>query len=208
MLMLVLVLMLVLDGGGVTSPGVTKAIMQTGFTALPELDDGRDQTHAAPEGGHGDAVDGGEATVDGVDAGVEEDAVGWLDDGGLGAGPGADLGAADARVEVALALLGREPFDPTFHPDLPLEFAPPERQGGVRVRAEIGRLAAAGPVRVDDEAARVQLFEVHHPRRHPSARQAGRGEGGGFGQRHLVRLRVLEPGVELAQRVGRQVAEG
>ncbi|KAB8760610.1 hypothetical protein FH972_026602 [Carpinus fangiana] len=174
-----------------------------------ELHPLRQHAQPTPELGHGDrvALAAGKAALNIAHALLQ--LLAPAQHGALRTSPRADAAAANARVEVALALGIRQTLDAALDAHLALLLAPPERQAGVRVRGDVGGLAAGAPVRVDDEAAaRVQLLEVHDARRHAARGQRCGRQAHGFGLRDAVGLGAREPLRELLGGRGGEVVGG
>src|SRR5436190_2121143 len=115
----------------------------------------------------------------------------------------ADPAAVRPRREVLVRFLRRHARDRAFDADLAPEGVPVDEERRARVRLELPALAAR-VVRVEDEPLLVEALEQHHPQgRLPLARR-------GRERRRLGRAhdgpRLLEPALELPQRVGVQLA--
>ena len=149
------------------------------------------------------------AVASGLELGGERlEARATLDHAALRRDGRADLRAARARAEVRIGLGFRDALDRPFDAHLPPERVPVEEERRPRVRRELGALAAlvAGE---EDEASLVEALQQHHAHGRPSVARRGR-EGHRLGGAHSRRPGLLEPGGELAQRVGidRGLVEG
>src|SRR5205823_1563300 len=95
--------------------------------------------------------------------------------------------------------LRRQSLDVALDPNLPPERVPVEEERGPRVLREVAALAALVPA-VEDESPLVEALEQHHPhRRTPLPRR--RRERHRLRRAHACRGGLLEPGVELSERI-------
>jgi hypothetical protein len=114
--------------------------------------------------------------------------------------PRTDARAERARREIAVAFVGAGFLDPAFDAHLALELDPVEQQRRVRMGGEVAALAAF-VIGKEDEPAFVDTLDEHDSGRRPAVRADG-------GERHRVGLgelggeRLLEPAIELCERVG------
>ena len=89
----------------------------------------------------------------------------WL----CGRGPGAELAAAWARVEVRVGLVLRQAPDSALDANLFVERRPVEAQRGVRIGVELPALAAR-VIRMKDESALVDASQQDHADRRSAVR--------------------------------------
>jgi len=137
---------------------ILEAIMQTTLPSLPKLHPIRYDANTAPKLWHRNLLLTLKSLLSLIDPTLQLLAA--LQDTALTTGPRADAGATNARIEIDLALGGRQALDAALDTHLALQLRPPECQGRVGVARDILRLAARGPVRVNHEAPRVQLLQV------------------------------------------------
>lgn len=116
--------------------------------------------------------------------------------------------APGPEVVIHLALGSAQPLHTALDPYLPLQRRPPKRQAGLGITPHVGCFAARFPIAVDDEAPVVEFLQIDEPGRHGARRQGGGREADRFrlmDSRGL--LSVLEPGMELRQRVWFELME-
>ncbi len=175
---------------------IEQAVVQPRRAPLPELDRVGHEAVAAPVRRARRVV--AVAFADGLFPRFERRAA--VDHGALVGRPCADARAERARREIAVAFFRTGFLDPAFDAHLAFELDPVEQQRGLRMHGEIVPLAAF-VIGEKDEPALVDALDEHDPRRRPAVGADGR-------ERHRVRLgqlggeRLLEPAIELGERVG------
>ncbi|CAK7287774.1 hypothetical protein SGPA1_50740 [Streptomyces misionensis JCM 4497] len=194
--------------GAVRAGGVAQPVVEPVLPALPELDRLRGDPEAAPVRRHRHLFALGVARRQLGVGRVQFGARG--DHRGLGAGPGAQLGAVRAAAEVRGGLVAPGAPDRAGDDDLPGQRMPGEEQRGARVRRQIAALAGV-VVGVEDEALGVELLHQDRARAGaPLGVRGGDDHGVGLVERAVQRRpgRVLEPACELVHGVGGEVLFG
>src|ERR1700733_14624239 len=118
----------------------------------------------------------------------------------LGRGERAELAAPRPAVRVGERFLTRGALDRALDSYLAPERLPVEEERGAGVGGQLPALAAL-VVRVEDEAGGVGVLEEHHPDRWRAVGRCG-GERHRLGLRDAYLRRLLEPALELTQRIG------
>src|SRR6266480_1378712 len=184
-----------LDSPAASASRIKQAVVQPVGAALPELDALRNHAVAAPVRGPKGAL--AVAPTGFLHGSLQRGAVRHAL--ALRRGPGREPGAQRPGRKVRVRLLGAQLLDAALDADLPLQVRPQDHQARGGARVQLAALAAA-VVGVEDEAAALDAFQEHRPGggrarfRYSSKRCR-------VGQRQARAQRVLEPMLELAQRI-------
>ncbi len=115
-------------------------------------------------------------------------------------GPGADARGQRSAGEISVRLFGTDLLHPPLDAHHALELYPVELQRGKGVRRQLTALAAV-IVGVPDNAARIDVFDQHHAGGGAAVFAHG-GQGHGIGLGHLRVHGLLQPVLELFERIG------